>query len=124
MPINLPLFFPCRCVKESTYQTHYSPYRNILRFSFQAFSFMGRHPSVYLQCKVVVCRSYDYYSRCNRGCLPRSKRDTGSYQENLDVIIGPIEVVKDGVQNRNFGKPNQNFFHGSKNNQCHSVLSK
>ncbi|KAG8135532.1 hypothetical protein E2320_008563, partial [Naja naja] len=90
------------CVKESTYQTHYSPNRNILRFSFQAFAFMGRHPSVYLQCKVVVCRSYDYNSRCNRGCLLRSKRDTGTYQENLDVIIGPIEVLKDGVQNRNF----------------------
>uniref|UniRef100_A0A8C5RT19 Scavenger receptor cysteine-rich domain-containing protein DMBT1 n=1 Tax=Laticauda laticaudata TaxID=8630 RepID=A0A8C5RT19_LATLA len=90
------------CIKESTYQTHYSPYRNILRFSFQAFAFMGRHPSVYLQCKVVVCRSYDYNSRCSRGCLLRSKRDTDSYQENLDVIIGPIEVMKDGVQNRNF----------------------
>ncbi|XP_060538939.1 deleted in malignant brain tumors 1 protein-like [Pantherophis guttatus] len=90
------------CIKDSTYQTHYSPYRNILRFSFQAFAFMDRHPSVYLQCKVVVCSSYDYYSRCNRGCLLRSKRDTGSYQENIDVIIGPIELVKDGVQNRNF----------------------
>ncbi|XP_070608648.1 scavenger receptor cysteine-rich domain-containing protein DMBT1-like [Erythrolamprus reginae] len=90
------------CVKEPTYQTHYSPYGNILRFSFQAFAFMGRHPSVYLQCKVVVCRSYDYNSRCNRGCLLRSKRDTESYQENLDVTIGPIRVGKDGVQNRNF----------------------
>ncbi|XP_025032086.1 deleted in malignant brain tumors 1 protein-like, partial [Python bivittatus] len=90
------------CYKEPTYQNHYSPNKNIVRFSFQAFVFMQRYPSVYLQCKVVVCRAYDYNSRCNRGCLPRSKRDIGSYQEHLDVIVGPIEVQKDGVQNRNF----------------------
>ncbi|XP_053163252.1 deleted in malignant brain tumors 1 protein-like [Hemicordylus capensis] len=89
------------CIKDYTYQTYYSPYRNILRFSFRAFDFINRYPSVYLQCKVVVCRAYDYASRCNQGCLSRSKRDTSSYQEKMDVIAGPIELQKDGIQSRN-----------------------
>nr|XP_020642165.1 deleted in malignant brain tumors 1 protein-like [Pogona vitticeps] len=91
------------CIRDPTYQTYYSPSRNMLRFSFQAFDFIRSYPSVYLQCKVVICRAYDYNSRCQRGCvnLPRSKRDTSSYQEKVNVILGPIELEEKGLQNRN-----------------------
>ncbi|XP_066475290.1 deleted in malignant brain tumors 1 protein-like [Tiliqua scincoides] len=91
------------CIQDSTYQTYYSPYGNRLRFSFRAFDFIHRYPSVYLQCKVVVCRARDYSSRCYQGCqnLPRAKRDTNSYQDKVDVIIGPIALQKDNIQNRN-----------------------
>ncbi|KAF7234626.1 Deleted in malignant brain tumors 1 protein, partial [Varanus komodoensis] len=86
------------CVQDYTYETHYSPYRHILRFSFRAFDFIRKYPSVYLQCKVVVCRAYDYNSRCNQGCLLRSKRDTSSYQE----LIEPIKLQKNGIQEHIF----------------------
>nr|XP_028585861.1 deleted in malignant brain tumors 1 protein-like isoform X1 [Podarcis muralis] len=91
------------CVNDPTYQTYYSPNNYVVRFSFKAFSFMYKHPSVYLQCKLVVCRAYDYSSRCSQGCLNllRSKRDTSSYEEKMDVIIGPIELQKNGIKNRN-----------------------
>ncbi|XP_062989331.1 deleted in malignant brain tumors 1 protein-like [Elgaria multicarinata webbii] len=92
------------CIRDNTFQTYYSPYTHVLRFSFRAFEFIRRYPSVYLQCKAVVCRAYDYNSRCYRGCLnlPRSKRDTSSYQEKLEVIVGPIKLQQNGIQNRNF----------------------
>nr|XP_060623012.1 deleted in malignant brain tumors 1 protein [Anolis sagrei ordinatus] len=91
------------CIKDGTYRTYNSPNRRTLRFSFQAFDFIRSNPSVYLQCEVVVCRAYDYSSRCYRGCVhvPRSKRDTGSYEEKVDVIIGPIELQQNGIQSRN-----------------------
>ncbi|KAH0623685.1 hypothetical protein JD844_006732 [Phrynosoma platyrhinos] len=104
------------CIKDETYVTYRSPDRKILRFSFQVFDFIRRYPSVYLQCKVVVCRAYDYNSRCYQGCVnvSRSKRDTSSHEEKVDVIIGPIELQQNGIQSRNFGKPKQyasEFFH-------------
>ncbi|XP_044301542.1 deleted in malignant brain tumors 1 protein-like [Varanus komodoensis] len=91
------------CIQDYTYETHYSPHRHILRFSFRAFDFIRRYPSVYLQCKVVVCRADDYNSRCNHGCqnVLRSMRDTSSYQEKLDLVIGPITLQKNGIHKRN-----------------------
>ncbi|CAM4702800.1 unnamed protein product [Lepidochelys kempii] len=89
------------CVRDPTYGTYYSPYSSTIRFKFNAFKFINQYSSVYLQFKMVVCRVYDYSSRCYQGCIPRSKRDTSSYQEKLDVVVGPIELWKDGTENRN-----------------------
>ncbi|XP_075791900.1 scavenger receptor cysteine-rich domain-containing protein DMBT1-like [Pelodiscus sinensis] len=89
------------CPRDATYTTYYSPSSSIIRFKFNAFTFINRHPSVYLQFKMVVCRVDDGYSRCYRGCIPRHKRDTSSYQEKVDVIVGPIQLRKDRMENRN-----------------------
>ncbi|XP_074855717.1 scavenger receptor cysteine-rich domain-containing protein DMBT1-like [Carettochelys insculpta] len=88
------------CVRDHTYNTYYSPISSIIRFKFNAFSFINKHTSVYLQFKMVVCRLYDYSSRCYQGCVPRSKRDTSSYQEKVDVVVGPIQLRKEGSENR------------------------
>ncbi|NXK83297.1 DMBT1 protein, partial [Amazona guildingii] len=66
------------CVKDPTYSSYYSPYSSVARFAFNAFSFVNRYQSVYLQCELVVCRAYDYSSRCYQGCVNRVKRDAGS----------------------------------------------
>ncbi|XP_029767229.1 deleted in malignant brain tumors 1 protein [Terrapene carolina triunguis] len=89
------------CVRDPTYGTYYSPYSSTIRFKFNAFKFINKHTSVYLQFKMVVCRVYDYSSRCYQGCIPRSKRDTSSYQEEVDVVVGPVQLRKDGTKNRN-----------------------
>ncbi|XP_052616087.1 deleted in malignant brain tumors 1 protein-like [Peromyscus californicus insignis] len=80
------------CVRDETYRLYSSPSPRITRFKFSSFHFLNRFPSVYLQCKLVVCRAYDASSRCYRGCVVRSKRDTGSYQEKVDVVLGPIQL--------------------------------
>uniref|UniRef100_A0A8C3F0Q7 Scavenger receptor cysteine-rich domain-containing protein DMBT1 n=1 Tax=Chrysemys picta bellii TaxID=8478 RepID=A0A8C3F0Q7_CHRPI len=92
------------CARDPTYGTYYSPYSSTIRFKFNAFKFVNQYSSVYLQFKMVVCRVYDYSSRCYQGCIPRSKRDTSSYQEKVDVVVGPIELWKEGTENRNAGK--------------------
>uniref|UniRef100_A0A3Q1LWD3 Scavenger receptor cysteine-rich domain-containing protein DMBT1 n=1 Tax=Bos taurus TaxID=9913 RepID=A0A3Q1LWD3_BOVIN len=80
------------CVKDETYRSYHQPSSNIVRFKFSSFHFLNRFPSVYLKCKMVVCRAYDPFSRCNRGCIVRAKRDVSSYQEKVDVVLGPIQL--------------------------------
>ncbi|XP_062491064.1 deleted in malignant brain tumors 1 protein-like [Pezoporus occidentalis] len=89
------------CVKDPTYSSYYSPYSSVARFAFNAFSFVNRYQSVYLQCDLVVCRAYDYSSRCYQGCVNRSKRDAGSSQEKMSVVIGPVQLREAHAENRN-----------------------
>uniref|UniRef100_A0A8B9BPY4 CUB and zona pellucida like domains 1 n=1 Tax=Anser brachyrhynchus TaxID=132585 RepID=A0A8B9BPY4_9AVES len=91
------------CVKDPTYSSYYSPYRSVSRFTFNAFSFVGRYPSVFLQCELVVCRQNDYSSRCYQGCVNRFKRNAGSSQEKMSVIVGPIQLQEAPTENRNAG---------------------
>ncbi|XP_057885683.1 deleted in malignant brain tumors 1 protein-like [Melospiza georgiana] len=82
------------CAKDPTYATYYSPFRHTLRFKFNAFQFIQSNPEVYLQCELVVCRAYDYSSRCYQGCLRRSKREASSDKESVIVVAGPIQLWK------------------------------
>lgn len=82
------------CVRDETYQTYSVPSPHIVRFRFRSFHFLNRFPSVYLRCKMVVCRAYDYSSRCYQGCVVRSKRAVSSYQEKVDVVLGPIQLLE------------------------------
>ncbi|NWV99147.1 DMBT1 protein, partial [Machaerirhynchus nigripectus] len=66
------------CIKDPTYAAFYSPHRHALRFKFKAFQFSQSNPVVYLQCQLVVCRAFDYSSRCYQGCVERFKREASS----------------------------------------------
>ncbi|NWJ08148.1 DMBT1 protein, partial [Crypturellus undulatus] len=66
------------CVKDPTFYSYHAPYRYVSRFKFNAFEFVRQHPSVYLQCELVVCRYGDYSSRCYQGCVSRFKRNVES----------------------------------------------
>ncbi|XP_033617269.1 deleted in malignant brain tumors 1 protein isoform X2 [Fukomys damarensis] len=92
------------CVRDETFRIYSQPSPHIVRMKFKSFHFLNRFPSVYLQCKLVVCRAYDYSSRCYRGCVVRSKRDVGSYQEKVDVILGPIQQQVPHKERRSLGR--------------------
>ncbi|XP_078500103.1 scavenger receptor cysteine-rich domain-containing protein DMBT1-like isoform X22 [Lissotriton helveticus] len=81
------------CVRDSTYQTYESP-MDEARFSFRAFDFLRYHPNVYLRCKMVVCSINDNSSRCRQGCLMRRKRSPGRYHRELEVVVGPIQLLE------------------------------
>ncbi|POI26644.1 hypothetical protein CIB84_009606 [Bambusicola thoracicus] len=89
------------CVKDPTYSSYYSPYPSVSRFAFNAFSFVNRYPSVYLQCELVVCRYGDYSSRCYQGCVSRFRRSAGSSQGKVSVVIGPVQLQEAPTENRN-----------------------
>ncbi|XP_032844647.2 CUB and zona pellucida-like domain-containing protein 1 [Tyto alba] len=89
------------CVRDSTYATYYSPYRHVVRFKFNVFQFIHKNPLVYLQCELVVCRVYDYSSRCYQGCVTRSKREASSGQESVTAVAGPIQLQEAGAENMN-----------------------
>ncbi|KFU89939.1 Deleted in malignant brain tumors 1 protein, partial [Chaetura pelagica] len=61
------------CAQDPTYTTYDSPSSYIVRFKFNAFRFVRKSPSVYLKCEFVVCRTYDYHSRCYQGCITTSR---------------------------------------------------
>uniref|UniRef100_G1NGA2 Scavenger receptor cysteine-rich domain-containing protein DMBT1 n=1 Tax=Meleagris gallopavo TaxID=9103 RepID=G1NGA2_MELGA len=95
------------CVKDPTYSSYYSPYPSVSRFAFNAFSFVNRYPSVYLQCEMVVCRYGDYSSRCYQGCVNRFRRNAGSSQGKVSVVIGPVQLQEAPSENRNAGECKQ-----------------
>lgn len=80
------------CRRDETYQPYHPPSPRFARFKFSSFHFLNRFPAVYLHCKVVVCGAHDPASRCRRGCVRRPKRNVGSYQEKVDVVLGPIQL--------------------------------
>ncbi|XP_030043370.1 deleted in malignant brain tumors 1 protein [Microcaecilia unicolor] len=80
------------CVRDSTFYSYGSPSSNTVRFRFNSFTFVNRYQVVFLQCRLVVCRTWDYSSRCYQGCLRRRKRDTSSYLKELSVVVGPVQV--------------------------------
>ncbi|XP_066457076.1 CUB and zona pellucida-like domain-containing protein 1 [Eleutherodactylus coqui] len=81
------------CPKVPDYQSYASPSRSTVRFGFSAFSFLSYHPSVYIQCKLVVCDESDTQSRCKQGCNPRHKRAAEPHDEHLYAITGPIKLL-------------------------------
>ncbi|XP_074963576.1 scavenger receptor cysteine-rich domain-containing protein DMBT1-like isoform X3 [Phalacrocorax aristotelis] len=89
------------CAQDSTYTTYYSPYKHMVRFKFSAFQFVNNNPLVYVQCELVVCRAYDYSSRCYQGCISRSKREASSGQESVTVVAGPVQLRGAGAKNGN-----------------------
>ncbi|NWH88917.1 DMBT1 protein, partial [Aegithalos caudatus] len=66
------------CPSDPTYALFPSPRDDVVRFGFDAFSFLNRFPSVFLRCELVVCRHHDYSSRCYQGCVSRFKRNADS----------------------------------------------
>lgn len=90
--------FLFRCVKDPTFTRYSSPHRHILRFGFNAFQFVQSNSEVYLQCQLVVCRAYDYSSRCYQGCVHRSKREASSDEESVIVVAGPIQLWEPGSE--------------------------
>uniref|UniRef100_A0A8V0XCP1 Scavenger receptor cysteine-rich domain-containing protein DMBT1 n=1 Tax=Gallus gallus TaxID=9031 RepID=A0A8V0XCP1_CHICK len=91
------------CAKDPTYSSYYSPYPSVSRFAFNAFSFVNRYPSVYLQCELVVCRYGDYSSRCYQGCVSRFRRSAGSSQGKVSVVIGPVQLQETPPEKRSAG---------------------
>ncbi|XP_015723058.1 CUB and zona pellucida-like domain-containing protein 1 [Coturnix japonica] len=82
------------CNKDDTVVT-YPPLEHYGRFRFNAFRFLRRAPSVYLQCDILICDSEDTNSRCTKGCVSRQKRDISSYTWKTKAVVGPIRLKRD-----------------------------
>nr|XP_028585860.1 deleted in malignant brain tumors 1 protein-like isoform X2 [Podarcis muralis] len=88
------------CPRDSTFRYLGNPRRNEVRFMFSSFKFLNYHNEVYLRCKLVVCKAYDYSSRCYQGCLTRKKRDADELQEKVAVVVGPIKLQKEAKEDK------------------------
>ncbi|KAF2975080.1 hypothetical protein EK904_004135 [Melospiza melodia maxima] len=92
------------CPRDSSYATYNSPSSHFARFKFNAFEFMSRHPSVYLKCQMLVCRLGDYSSHCYRGCSSRPKRDASPAEEQVEVVVGPLQLRGGDAPSESTGK--------------------
>nr|DBA15034.1 TPA: hypothetical protein GDO54_004296 [Pyxicephalus adspersus] len=81
------------CIKDNTYHNFPSGSR-YARFNFSAFKFLNAHPSVYLQCQLVICDINDSGSRCNQGCVTRKRRDLGSTMWKTNAVLGPLRLKR------------------------------
>ncbi|XP_075791899.1 scavenger receptor cysteine-rich domain-containing protein DMBT1-like [Pelodiscus sinensis] len=88
---TLDVLHAFKCVRDNTYRKYYSSNKKTVQFQFKAFQFFNGSSTVYLQCKLVVCKVNDYSSRCYQGCVTRSKRETSSDEENV-TIVGSIKL--------------------------------
>lgn len=75
-----------------------------------AFKFINQHNAVYLRCKLIVCKAYDYSSRCYQGCLTRGKRDTGELQDKVDLVVGPVQLQKEAYEDKKQGNKSYDSF--------------
>ncbi|XP_053805209.1 deleted in malignant brain tumors 1 protein [Vidua chalybeata] len=91
------------CASDPGYSLFPSPRSDVARFGFSAFSFVNRFPSVFLRCELLVCRYGDYSSRCYRGCVSRFKRDADSSHQQVNVVVGPVQLREAHAENRNIG---------------------
>ncbi|XP_040294207.1 deleted in malignant brain tumors 1 protein-like [Bufo bufo] len=84
------------CPRVSDYRIFPSSSPRTLRFGFSAFSFLKLYSNVYIQCKLVVCKQYDRWSRCNQGCKPRHKRAVQSHHNHhnhVHAVAGPVKLL-------------------------------
>ncbi|CAI5774931.1 Hypothetical predicted protein [Podarcis lilfordi] len=92
------------CVRDPTFlnlsELGFNSSNNQVRFKFNSFKFLYEHNQIYLQCKLVVCKAYDYSSRCYQGCLTRRKRDTDEPQDKVDVVVGPVKLQKETIEDK------------------------
>ncbi|XP_039770290.1 deleted in malignant brain tumors 1 protein-like [Ornithorhynchus anatinus] len=95
------------CVRDDTFRIYSSPSPDIIRFKFNAFKFLNQHSEVYLQCKIVVCRTNQRSSRCFQGCTPRSKRESKQEaqpgQEKVSLVVGPIKLQGKTIKEKRSG---------------------
>uniref|UniRef100_A0A8C5MFI6 CUB and zona pellucida-like domain-containing protein 1 n=1 Tax=Leptobrachium leishanense TaxID=445787 RepID=A0A8C5MFI6_9ANUR len=82
------------CVRDSTFSTYPSTNSYLARFGFRAFEFIQTHSRVYIQCKLAVCPTNDYSSRCYHGCIARRKRANEQRHNQINVSLGPFELKK------------------------------
>lgn len=95
------------CPADNTYSSYNSGYHKYARFRVQAFQFLRASESVYLQCKVIVCRYSDYNSRCRRGCIRRRARDLGSDHDSETLVLGPIKLKEPMKKEEGPGKQDE-----------------
>ncbi|XP_078584756.1 ZP domain-containing protein-like [Branchiostoma floridae x Branchiostoma japonicum] len=86
------------CPKLPTLQFYPSPGPDRGRFGFQAFAYTSGAPTVYLHCKVLLCKASDPNSRCAQGCQSpsgRRRREAEGEPEVYRLIQGPIVLGED-----------------------------
>ena len=77
---------------------HLSPDPTKVRFSFEAFKFLGDHDYVFVHCRVHVCDMNDTNSRCAKGCMNGNRSAVMDFSEESknpevkSVKIAPLQA--------------------------------
>ncbi|XP_073452299.1 scavenger receptor cysteine-rich domain-containing protein DMBT1 isoform X7 [Aquarana catesbeiana] len=86
------------CSSLPDYRIYPSSTNSTVRFGFSAFSFLKKHSSVYIQCRLSVCRRGSQSPNCSQNCVPRRKRAAEPHHyEEVHVVVGPVKALEERV---------------------------
>ncbi|CAH3182653.1 unnamed protein product, partial [Porites lobata] len=87
------------CAVDNTVEFHHPPNPQNQRFSLEAFQYVGKHPYVFMHCRVKICNATDPNSRCARGCVKRELRSVETLHETADNVYslaqGPLTLDRE-----------------------------
>ncbi|XP_056334793.1 ZP domain-containing protein [Danio aesculapii] len=90
------------CILDDTVE-FYTSHQPMVRFSMQAFQFIGLHQQVFISCSVIMCEANNPNTRCSQGCInsttaPPShridKRDAPIQTSSHFISQGPIRLKR------------------------------
>ncbi|XP_067291169.1 deleted in malignant brain tumors 1 protein-like [Pseudorasbora parva] len=84
-PISYPIITNGCGVDETV--TIYTSHEPNVKFSMQAFKFIGQYDQVFISCSIIICQANNPNTRCSQGCTNGSVIAPPSHVHKRDVTI-------------------------------------
>ena len=97
--------FLLSCPVDPSVQFHNSSDPTKIRFSFEAFKFLGDHDYVFIHCRVHVCDVNDPNSRCAKGCMKGNSSVSQDQGKKPVVQSNGKRIKKTKVSEKRTGEP-------------------
>ncbi|XP_015761412.1 PREDICTED: uromodulin-like [Acropora digitifera] len=82
------------CPRDPSVKFHPSSDPTKVRFSFEAFKFLGDHDYVFVHCRVHVCDINDTNSRCAKGCMNGNRSVMMDYSEgSKNPVVKSVKIA-------------------------------
>lgn len=86
--------FLLSCPRDPSVKFHFSSDPTKVRFSFEAFKFLGDHDYVFVHCRVHVCDINDTNSRCAKGCINGNSSVVRDYsKESKKPVVKSVKIA-------------------------------
>ncbi|XP_073686423.1 uncharacterized protein [Garra rufa] len=86
---NYPISYPLitnGCGVDETVQIYTSHQSNV-KFSMEAFMFIGQYEQVFITCSVIICQANNPNTRCTQGCTNSTKAAPSSHVHRREAAI-------------------------------------
>ncbi|XP_056622942.1 uncharacterized protein LOC130436055 [Triplophysa dalaica] len=74
------------CALDGTVE-FYTSHEPTVRFSLEAFKFIGLHDQVFISCSVILCEAYNPFTRCSQGCTNSTVSPPSHHHHRREAAI-------------------------------------